>query len=139
MLASKSIYKRTFLLGLTAALLTSCGSNPDKKAAASKAESFIQTYYAQDDVAKSIQYTTGPLKAKLTKEAASIKASGMTEPSSEKPKLTVEKKTIMKYTDTTYAMTWTLKSSMGENLKADLQIEKTGSDWLVSSLVENYK
>lgn len=139
MLAYKSIYRRAILLGLTAALLASCGSNPDKKAVESKAQKFIQSYYAQDDVSASIQYTTGALRDKLKKEAASIKASGVTEPANEKPKLTVKKKSIEKYSDTTYEMTWTLQSSEGENLMADLEIEKTGSDWLVSSLIERYK
>lgn len=137
--ANTRLFRNVFILGLASITLVACGNSSEKKAVEAKASSFIETYYAQDNVAKSIQYTSGPLKEKLSKQVASIKASGVIEPASERPKLSVHKKTISKYTDTTYAMTWTLQSSEGEHLKADLQLEETDSNWYVTSLIEDYK
>jgi len=120
------------------ALLTAaCTDTPPE--ANSTADQFIRAYFADDDVARAAKLASGAAKTSLDAALQRIEATGLKEPSEDKPRVKVtlvEKKPVSK---DVIGYVYRIDSEVSgiQPITAKLRLSKDGNTWSVSEFAQS--
>ena len=120
-----------------ALLIAACTDTPPE--ANSTADQFIRAYFADDDVAGAAKLASGAAKTSLDTALQRIEATGLKEPSEDKPRVKVtlvEKKPVS--TDVIgYVYRIDSEVSGIQPITAKLRLSKDGNTWSVSEFAQS--
>ena len=120
-----------------ALLIAACTDTPPE--ANSTADQFIRAYFADDDVAGAAKLASGAAKTSLDAALQRIEATGLKEPSEDKPRVKVtlvEKKPVS--TDVIgYVYRIDSEVSGIQPITAKLRLSKDGNTWSVSEFAQS--
>ena len=120
-----------------ALLIAACTNTPPE--ANSTADQFIRAYFAEDDVAGAAKLASGAAKTSLDAALQRIEATGLKEPSEDKPRVKVtlvEKKSVS--TDAIgYVYRINSEAPGIQPITAKLRVSKDGNTWSVSEFAQS--
>ena len=120
-----------------ALLIAACTNTPPE--ANSTADQFIRAYFAEDDVAGAAKLASGAAKTSLDAALQRIEATGLKEPTEDKPRVKVtlvEKKSVS--TDAIgYVYRIDSESPGIQPITAKLRVSKDGNTWSVSEFAQS--
>ena len=120
-----------------ALLIAACTNTPPE--ANSTADQFIRAYFAEDDVAGAAKLASGAAKTSLDAALQRIEATGLKEPSEDKPRVKVtlvEKKSVS--TDAIgYVYRIDSEAPGIQPITAKLRVSKDGNTWSVSEFAQS--
>ena len=137
MRAMMSVLSCTGVLIGIVLLMAACTNTPPE--ATATADQFIRAYFAEDNVAGAAKLASGAAKARLDGVIQQIEATGLKEPSKDKPRVKVTLVQTQSVSADAVGYVYRIDSETPgiQPITAKLRLSKDGNAWSVSEFVQS--